>query len=77
MTREKEKQLAWLKEEIVTRVEYKFRKGDREHGESLMNLDLIEETAWELIDGLVYILLQIKKNRDSRRARIKAQHPSK
>lgn len=61
MTQEKEEQLKHIKEEFVKLVDIKFRRGAEEHKESLMDLNLLEEAVLELVDGIVYLLLAIKK----------------
>jgi hypothetical protein len=67
MTKEKERQLAYIKKEFLKRVDKKFRKGAREHKESLMDIDLIEEALSECTDLLVYVLmLQLQINLKSK-----------
>lgn len=61
MSKEKEQQLAYIKKEFLARVDKKFRKGAKEHKESLMDLDLLEEALSEASDIIVYLLmLQVK-----------------
>ena len=54
MTLEKEQFLADLQEKVRARVDQKFRKGDAEHQNDLMDIDVLEEAFDELIDGLTY-----------------------
>lgn len=65
MTQEREDQLMWLQSEISKRVNDKFRRGAAEHDESLFRLDLVEEASWELIDGIIYLLMELKKRNEN------------
>lgn len=53
MKKEKERLLSLIKREL----DYKFRKGDKEHrGENIFELDLLNEAIGELYDGLIYLI---------------------
>lgn len=58
MEQHKEELLAFLIEEARKRIDFKFRKGNKEHGGDLLNktpLELIEEGLNETVDQWVYL----------------------
>jgi hypothetical protein len=63
MTQEKEEFLQELQEKLRSRMDEKFRKGDAEHQSDLMNIDALEEAFDELIDGLTYVYVEMKRIR--------------
>lgn len=64
MSPEQEKTLADLKNTIPTIIEWKFRKGDAEHGGNLTDMPIseeLQELTEELIDALIFVIDISKK----------------
>ncbi len=64
MTEEKEKLLERIQEKIRVRLNDKFRKGDTEHENDLLSIDLLSEAFDEVLDLSVYILALQEKSVD-------------
>ena len=61
MKPKQEAHLNRLRQTILKRVEEKYRRGAKQHGGDLFDVDCLEEVVDELIDGLVYVLTEIEK----------------
>lgn len=55
MKSDKKVLLAWIEKEAASRIREKFTKGDREHHDDLMQIDLLHEAIDEAIDLVIYL----------------------
>jgi len=64
MNRARENHLQEIKQRFLDRVDLKYRKGAKEHKESLTTkTDLLEEALDEVVDLFVYILTEIDRKK--------------
>lgn len=65
MTTEQELHLLQLKNEMLERMDFRYRRGQREHGGNLWdkNMNFLEEAIEENIDALVYLLTAIQQTK--------------